>query len=72
MALSSDPLDVASEQEQAQRDAAIRSASANTVLLKACGACLNCGEPLEGELRFCDKDCLTDFERREEPARVSW
>lgn len=32
------------------------------------GACLNCLEPVEKGLRWCNKDCLTDYERRAERA----
>jgi hypothetical protein len=32
------------------------------------GACLNCLEPVAKGLRWCDKDCLADYERRQERA----
>lgn len=32
------------------------------------GACLNCLEPVVKGLRWCDKDCLADYERRAERA----
>lgn len=28
------------------------------------GFCLNCGEPLAHPLRWCDGECLTDWEAR--------
>lgn len=27
------------------------------------GSCLYCGEPLEGDLRWCDSECRDDWER---------
>jgi hypothetical protein len=69
----SDEVDMASDQEQAMRDAAIRNASMFTSSHKACGNCLNCGEELKADLRWCNSDCRNDFEHRnEEPARVGW
>lgn len=69
----SDEIDRASEQEQALRDAAIRSASTFSNVLKPCGKCLNCGEDVASELRFCDGDCRDDFQyRNEQPARLEW
>jgi hypothetical protein len=68
-----DEFDRASDQEQAMRDAAIKNASTVKSALKPCGKCLNCGEEVASELRFCDADCRDDFElRAEEPARTGW
>ncbi|RLV60980.1 hypothetical protein D5018_03825 [Parashewanella curva] len=36
-----------------------------TELLPATGKCLNCFEPIEGDLRFCDADCRDDHKKRE-------
>ena len=30
---------------------------------KPTGHCLNCGETLNGERRWCDKDCASDWEK---------
>ena len=69
----SDEIDMASDKEQAMRDAAIKNASMFKSKLKPCGKCLNCGEEVGSELRFCDADCRDDFEfRNEEPARTGW
>lgn len=32
----------------------------------ASGECLNCGEPLTGNQRWCDADCRDDYQKREE------
>lgn len=69
----SDEVDMASDQEQAMRDAAIRNASMFTSSQKVCGKCLNCGEELKADLRWCNSDCREDFEHRnEQPARLEW
>ena len=67
-----DEIDRASDYEQVQRDAAIRSAGMFQSRLKPCGKCLNCGNEVASELRFCDGDCRDDFEYRNEPARLEW
>ena len=28
------------------------------------GICINCGVDVEGERRWCDKDCMADWEHR--------
>ena len=67
-----DELDKASEQEQAMRDLAIKKASKG-IVLKPCGKCLNCGEVLTGDLRWCNADCRDDAQaRNEEPAKTDW
>jgi len=35
------------------------------------GQCLNCGEDLQPGERFCDADCLHDWETRQERARIN-
>lgn len=32
---------------------------------EATGLCLNCGEPLGGGARWCDGECLRDWQARE-------
>ncbi len=36
------------------------------------GCCYNCDEPLEDPLRFCDKDCCIDFDRRDAKEKTGW
>lgn len=68
-----DEIDKAADHEMAMREAAIRNASVSVSVLKACGKCLNCRDELPADLRFCNKFCRDDFERRnEEPARLYW
>lgn len=31
----------------------------------ATGFCLNCGEPLEPGVRWCNRDCSTDWSKRD-------
>lgn len=28
------------------------------------GYCLNCGEPMQGVARWCNSDCLNDYQKR--------
>lgn len=59
-----DDLDKA--QDHMEREEAMRRKYTNTNYLEAepVKACLNCGEPLAEGLRWCDKDCQTDWEKR--------
>lgn len=41
------------------------NADAERNKLPAIGKCYNCHEKLHGELRWCDKDCLADWQFRE-------
>ncbi len=37
---------------------------ANQKDYEATGVCLNCETPLSEGIRFCDKDCMDDYEKR--------
>jgi hypothetical protein len=37
--------------------------------LPAVGTCYSCAEKVEGTRKFCDRDCLDDFERIEAARR---
>lgn len=61
--------------DESDRATAIEEAAIETALqmirnkaseteLKATGFCLNCDAKLEEGKRFCDKDCLDDYDRR--------
>ncbi len=39
--------------------------------LPAIGQCYSCAEPVEGSLRFCDRDCMDDFERAEKARKLN-
>ena len=39
--------------------------------LPAVGQCYSCAEPVEGGARFCDRDCLDDYERAEKARRMN-
>ena len=53
--------------EQNLRDALTRRRTS----LPAVGQCYSCAEPVEGSLRFCNKDCLDDYERAEKARRMN-
>lgn len=61
-----DESDRASALEAAAIDIGIKQASlkANKLEFEPTGFCLNCAEPLAEGLRFCDKDCADDHQRR--------
>lgn len=39
--------------------------------LPAVGTCYSCGEPVDDGRRFCDRECLEDFERAEKARRMN-
>lgn len=47
--------------------AAARNAQVESPKPKGC--CLNCDAPLEAPRRWCDKDCMEDWERAENSRR---
>ena len=57
----SDIFDIASENEELARDKALKFRKPEGP--KPTGKCLWCDEPLEGDRRWCDKDCLDRWER---------
>ena len=61
-----DIIDMANDKADALLDALLTEARyQSTLMVQACGVCLNCGEPLEGEARFCSPECRDDYQRRE-------
>ena len=64
----SDEIDMAAAQEEAYRAAALNRRHAS---LPSVGQCYSCGEPVDGTLRFCDRDCLDDHERAERARRMN-
>lgn len=55
-----DASDLATAHEELLRESALQLRKASAP--EPCGACLNCGEPLEPGLRWCDTDCRDDWE----------
>ena len=53
--------------EQNLRDALTRRRAS----LPAVGQCYSCAEPVEDGRRFCDRDCLDDYERAEKARRMN-
>ncbi|MFN8993262.1 MAG: hypothetical protein ACK5X3_06315 [Pseudomonadota bacterium] len=53
--------------EQHLRDALARRRAS----LPAVGQCYSCAEPVDDGRRFCDRDCLDDYERAERARRVN-
>jgi hypothetical protein len=65
---SMDDADIAQGHEERDRAVALRRRHAT---LPAVGQCYSCAEPVEGSLRFCDRDCLDDYERSEKARRMN-
>jgi predicted nucleic acid-binding Zn ribbon protein len=57
-----DETDAATHQEEMARAAAMLK---RHVTLPAVGQCYSCAEPIDGTRRFCDRECLEDWERME-------
>ncbi len=53
--------------EQHLRDALTRRRTS----LPAVGQCYSCAEPVDGSRKFCDRDCLDDYERAEKARRMN-
>ena len=39
--------------------------------LPAVGQCYSCAEPVDAGRRFCDRDCMDDFERAEKARKLN-
>jgi hypothetical protein len=39
--------------------------------LPAVGQCYSCAEPVDGGSRFCDRECLDDYERADRARRMN-
>ena len=60
-----DAADLTAEQNL-QRALARRQAT-----LPAVGQCYSCAEPVDAGRRFCDRDCMDDFERAEKARKLN-
>lgn len=59
-----DIYDQATEREEKERELAIAAARRSVPVLAYTGVCHNCEAPTAPSVRFCDKLCLEDYERR--------
>lgn len=66
-----DIFDQATEREEKDRELAIKLATASRPVLPYIGVCHNCEAPTAPSVRFCDKLCLEDYERRERAKRFA-
>lgn len=55
--------DLATQREEQDRELALRQRRPAGPV--PTGACLNCDEPVEEGVRWCDADCQHDWSRRE-------
>lgn len=69
---NSDALDVASENQLAANEAAIKVALASVERpLPAIGRCHNCSEPLPAGEKFCDEFCRDDYDYIQQRRRAN-
>ena len=66
-----DIYDQATEREERDREIAIKLAATLRPSLPYLGVCHNCGAPTAPSIRFCDADCLQDYEKRERAKRMA-
>jgi hypothetical protein len=66
-----DIYDQATEREERDREIAIKLATASTPALPYLGVCHNCSSPTAPSIRFCDSDCMADYEKRERMKRMA-
>lgn len=62
--------DSATRHEELMRDIAMMRASNHPPPLPAVGACHWCSASVPAGARFCDKDCLDDYDRMERMTHV--
>jgi hypothetical protein len=48
-----------------------RALARRNATLPAVGTCYSCAEPVADGRRFCDRECLEDFERAEKARRMN-
>ena len=63
-----DEADAADLTQEQALTAALRRRHAT---LPAVGQCYSCGEPVEGNAKFCNAECREDFERAERARRMN-
>jgi hypothetical protein len=66
--IASDPLDVATELAEKERDHSIKKIRSRGSI-KLTGYCLNCAEPRP--TLFCDTDCRDDYEKLQKTRRLN-
>ncbi len=64
-----DVFDRATEREELERELSIAAARA-VPALPYVGECYNCGQRLPQGMRFCDRDCCDDYERRRRAGKL--
>lgn len=58
-----DIFDQASDREIQEREIALSAARKQKTSILSTGFCLQCGEPMEGDKRWCDTTCRDDWEK---------
>lgn len=64
-----DVFDQATRQEELLREVALRNAANHAPPMPATGACHWCDALLPAGARFCDRDCMQDWQREQDARR---
>jgi hypothetical protein len=59
-----DVVDRANDLVEMTLENCIKKVTAKASIPKGIGICIECGEPVEGERRWCDVDCRDDWQRQ--------
>lgn len=60
----SDEIDMAQDHIEREEEMRRKYRKAATLEAQPVGACLNCGESLKGNERWCDRHCQEDWQKR--------
>jgi|688.fasta_scaffold371682_3 RNA polymerase-binding transcription factor DksA len=60
----SDDVDKTQERLELEETIRKRYRKQEATPIKGMGYCLNCGEPIRKDWRWCDQDCRDDYEHR--------
>lgn len=64
-----DIIDQAQQREELERDLAMRQHACHESSLPAAGACHYCSATVPSGHRFCDRDCLEDWQKEQDSRR---
>lgn len=60
-----DEIDAATDHIERTMAATLQAQRNKPDTMPPCGKCYNCGDDIDAGLKFCNADCVADFEYRE-------
>lgn len=66
-----DIIDQAQQREELERELAIRQHACHESALPAVGACHYCSATVPAGSRFCDRDCMADWQKEQDARKRS-